>query len=188
MSDYGRPSKAAVRKAVEKGDIRAVKLALTPRQRKFCEEYNLDFNATAAAIRAGYSPKYADRQAHLLMLNEGVAMYIDDLARSKEAKVVSVDPDYIIQRITAIVNKEGARDGDKLRGLELLARHLGMFIERTEISGRDGEAIQIEKREIQQEAEAFRNLMEQLRERAEHENEKESDPKDVFIGGPNGPK
>jgi hypothetical protein len=122
------------------------------------------------------------------MLNEGVAMYIDDLARSKEAKVVSVDPDYIIQRITAIVNKEGARDGDKLRGLELLARHLGMFIERTEISGRDGEAIQIEKREIQQEAEAFRNLMEQLRERAEHENEKESDPKDVFIGGPNGPK
>ncbi len=32
---------------------------LTPKQKRFCEEYVVDFNATQAAIRAGYSKKSA---------------------------------------------------------------------------------------------------------------------------------
>lgn len=32
---------------------------LTPKQKKFCHEYILDYNATQAAIRAGYSKKTA---------------------------------------------------------------------------------------------------------------------------------
>ena len=32
---------------------------LTPKQERFCQEYLLDFNATQAAIRAEYHPKYA---------------------------------------------------------------------------------------------------------------------------------
>jgi len=32
---------------------------LTAKQRRFCEEYLIDLNATQAAIRAGYSPKTA---------------------------------------------------------------------------------------------------------------------------------
>lgn len=32
---------------------------LTPKQEQFCIEYLIDFNGTAAAIRAGYSPKTA---------------------------------------------------------------------------------------------------------------------------------
>ena len=32
---------------------------LTDKQRRFCEEYVIDNNATQAAIRAGYSPKTA---------------------------------------------------------------------------------------------------------------------------------
>ena len=32
---------------------------LTPRQKRFVEEYLIDLNATAAAKRAGYSPKWA---------------------------------------------------------------------------------------------------------------------------------
>ena len=34
---------------------------LTPKQRRFVEEYLIDLNATAAAQRAGYSEKTADR-------------------------------------------------------------------------------------------------------------------------------
>jgi len=30
-------------------------MALTPRQERFCEEYLVDFNGSAAAIRAGYA-------------------------------------------------------------------------------------------------------------------------------------
>lgn len=34
-------------------------MALTAKQQRFCEEYSIDFNATQAAIRAGYSKKTA---------------------------------------------------------------------------------------------------------------------------------
>ena len=34
---------------------------LTTKQEMFCREYIIDFNATQAAIRAGYSKKTADQ-------------------------------------------------------------------------------------------------------------------------------
>lgn len=173
-----RPEKAAVQKAVEAGDISALRTALTPMQRKFCEEYVIDMNATAACIRAGYSPKNAEKQAHLLMINCGVAYLIDDLMRSKEAKITSVDPDYIVQKIVSIVNKEGAKDGDKLRGLELLARHLGMFIDRQEITGKDGEAIRVQQQKVAEEASRFDDLLRKLADRAG------SDKKEITLGEP----
>lgn len=151
--DASRPESQAVLNALASGDIDQLELALSPRQRAFCHEYIVDFNGTAAAIRAGYSTNYPDRQAHNLLKNKGVAAYIDFLTRSKEAQIVSVNPDYVIQQVTAIITKEGTRDGDKLRALELLARHLGMFIDRTEISGKDGEAIKYQ--EIETEANDF---------------------------------
>jgi phage terminase small subunit len=169
-----RPATAAVKKAVAKGDAKKVRLALTPRQRAFCDEYVVDFNATAAAMRAGYAPKYADRQAHLLMRNEGVAFLIDDLSRSKEAKIMMVDPDYVLQRITEIINKEGARDGDKLRGLEILARHLGMLTDKHEITGKDGEAIRIEQQRISEESQTFVNLVKRLTDRANNAKQKKT--------------
>ena len=36
-------------------------MALTPKQKRFVAEYLVDLNATAAAKRAGYSAKTADR-------------------------------------------------------------------------------------------------------------------------------
>ena len=38
---------------------------LTPKQQRFVEEYLLDLCATRAAIRAGYSPRNADKIASL---------------------------------------------------------------------------------------------------------------------------
>lgn len=173
--DANRPESAAVRRALAKQDVEALKLALTPRQRAFAHEYIIDFNGAAAAVRAGYAKPYADRQAHLLLKHKGVAFLIDHLNISKAAKVHVIDPEYVLQKVTEIISKETAKDGDKLRGLELLARHLGMFIDRTEISGPDGEAIQLEqKRATQEEAEKFTFALEQLRDRV-------SEKKDVEL-------
>ena len=36
---------------------------LTNKQKRFCEEYLIDLNATQAAIRAGYKPKNARSSA-----------------------------------------------------------------------------------------------------------------------------
>jgi phage terminase small subunit len=40
---------------------------LSPKQRRFCEEYLVDLNATQAAIRAGYSEKTANEQGARLL-------------------------------------------------------------------------------------------------------------------------
>ncbi|MDQ9812924.1 terminase small subunit, partial [Acinetobacter pittii] len=36
---------------------------LNDRQKRFCDEYLIDLNATQAAIRAGYTSKYANTNA-----------------------------------------------------------------------------------------------------------------------------
>jgi phage terminase small subunit len=45
------------------------KTTLTPKQRRFVEEYCVDWNATQAAIRAGYSEKTAYSQGQRLLKN-----------------------------------------------------------------------------------------------------------------------
>jgi phage terminase small subunit len=153
--DKNRPESAAVLRALESDDVADLEMALTPRQKNFCREYVVDFNGAAAVVRAGYSPKFADRQAFGLMRNRGIRRLIDEYSQSKEAKIVSVTPDYVLREITAVVSKDGVKDNDKLRALELIARHLGMFIERQEITGKDGEAIRIERQKIDEDANDF---------------------------------
>jgi hypothetical protein len=157
--DPERPESPGVRKALEAMDMEALGLALTPRQRRFCDEYTVDFNGAAAAVRAGYSTNYPDRQASQLLKNKGVSAYIDYLTASRAAKILSVDADYIIQGIVAIINEESNRAGDKLRGYELLAKLKGLFIDRQEITGRDGGAIEVEERRIAEEASDFTQML-----------------------------
>jgi hypothetical protein len=165
--DPERPESLAVRRALEAMDMAALEIALTPRQRQFCKEYIVDFNGTAAAVRAGYATQYADRQAYQLLRHKGVMAYIDHLSTSQAAKIMSVDADYIVQGIVNIIQKAEGKDGDKLRGYELLAKLKGLFIDRTEITGKDGEAIQIEQRRIDEEADSFLNALASMRRKTE---------------------
>ena len=52
---------------------------LTPKQQAFSREYLVDFNATQAAIRAGYSEKTANEQAARLLVNVSVQAEIQKL-------------------------------------------------------------------------------------------------------------
>lgn len=172
--DKTRPARESTLLAIHDGDIEAVKASLSVRQRRFAEEYVIDFNGSAAAVRAGYATSWPDRQAQTLKNNAGVAFYIDYLTKTKANKIMSVDPDYVIQKVTAIINGEGTKDGDRLRGLELLARHLGMFTDKTEITTTDA------TREA--EVEAARELNSLLRQLSERSEEPESDDvQEVFL-------
>ena len=64
---------------------------LTPRQRRFAEEYLVDLNATQAAIRAGYSPRTAEVQGSRLLSNANVqrATAAGMAARSKRTEVAA---------------------------------------------------------------------------------------------------
>lgn len=61
---------------------------LTDKQRRFIEEYTVDFNATQAAIRAGYSEKTAAQQGHQLLnktsVSEAIEERLEQLAMSAD--------------------------------------------------------------------------------------------------------
>lgn len=66
---------------------------LTPKQRRFVEEYLVDLNATQAAIRAGYCAKTAESQASRLLRNVKVAAAIHEAAqtRAERTKITQQD-------------------------------------------------------------------------------------------------
>ena len=81
------------------------------------------------------------------MENPAVRIAIDAL-RAERNKSSDVTKDFVLRGIQKAIKlaEESGNLNALLRGHELLARHLGMFIERTEISGPDGEAIKYEEK------------------------------------------
>jgi phage terminase small subunit len=117
---------------------------LPPRQAIFVAEYLVDLNATQAAIRAGYSAKTAEVQASRLLSNVKVAASI--AARRAD---ISKKLEITVERVVLEYAKIGFADftdyadgqfklSDKLHALDSVAKHLGMFTERHEVTGKDG--------------------------------------------------
>jgi phage terminase small subunit len=59
---------------------------LTPKIKRFCEEFIKDLNGTQAAIRAGYSKKTANEQAARLLANVSVQNYLSELKKTLSDK------------------------------------------------------------------------------------------------------
>lgn len=178
---------------------------MNERQKRFADEYLVDLNAEQAAIRAGYSERYARGNAHKLVANSCIAEYIQQRQQDRIERT-EVTQDFVIKELMAIASvnatdyarvveknatalidgvetqlydakgnpvkyrtvepllteeltdiqkkalaviKKG-RDGfeikpyDKLKVLELLGRHLGMWDKKTEKDNEE-QAARIEK-------------------------------------------
>lgn len=115
---------------------------LTDRQARFCEEYLIDLNATQAAIRSGYSEKTANRIASELLSKLDIQEKITEL-KAERSQRTEITQDRVVKELAAVARAEikGVRAVDKLKALELLGKHLGMFVERYEVN-----AAEIEKR------------------------------------------
>lgn len=158
---YTRPR---TEKALAEGDIEGVIAGLNVRQRRFCEEYLVDYNAAASVTRAGYPTKYPNRVGYQMMRNPAIRACIDQLTLQRADKNV-LKPEYVTNKIVKTIDK-AEKDNNHtavLRGCELLARHLGMFIERQEISGPNGSAIEL--KQVKDAADAFTSAIAGLVER-----------------------
>ena len=125
---------------------------LTEQQTRFCEEYLIDHDATAAAERAGYAKSTAKKWGERLMGNVLISEHIDqllheDAAGAEQQFVVShlkqlvercLEPNRMTKccarkQDCAIVSGENccaAYEPDMAsayNALELLGRHFGMF-------------------------------------------------------------
>ena len=77
------------------------KKELTPKQKRFYEEYLVDFNQTAAYVRAGYSAKSAATNAGKLLVNPAGQAYLS-LLRKRQTEGTEVTIERTLQEISRI--------------------------------------------------------------------------------------
>ncbi|KLU66318.1 terminase small subunit [Desulfosporosinus acididurans] len=194
---------------MEKNEVQQVESTtklrpLTPKQQRFVEEYLIDLNATAAAIRAGYSPDTAKEIGCENLSKLNVRAYVD-IALAERSKRTGVNAEVVVRELARIALANPARvvaedgsiiDGaseddlaaiqaikvktkqtkagvevereirfsDKNKALELLGKHLGMFIERKELTGKDGGPIQLEAMTTEQREQRIKELIDKREE------------------------
>lgn len=103
---------------------------LTDKQKRFCEEYLIDLNATQAAIRAGYSKKTADRIASENLKKLEIQNYLNGLME-KRSEDTGITAEKVVKELEIIAFSDVEITAkEKIKALELLGKHLGMFVER----------------------------------------------------------
>ena len=113
-------------------------MALNARQRAFVEAYC--GNATEAAIAAGYSAKYAGRNADKLLKNTKVQEALKEREDKRLASLIATRERR--QRFwTEVMENPNEDMKERLKASELLAKSEGDFIERREITGPNGAPI-----------------------------------------------
>jgi phage terminase small subunit len=74
---------------------------LNEKQQRFCDEYLVDFNATQAAIRAGYSEKTAGSQGHDLLKKPEIQWYLQN-KKEKIADKLEISQTRVMQEIARL--------------------------------------------------------------------------------------
>lgn len=82
-------------------------IAVTDKQKRFCDEYLIDLNATQAAIRAGYSKKTANRIGAENLSKPDIQEYVQKRLTEKEDSLVAKQ-DEVLKTLTAIMRREKA--------------------------------------------------------------------------------
>lgn len=119
---------------------------LSGKMARFVDEYMFDLNGSAAVLRVPYKTNNAHKLAAELLNHPLIRQEIEKrLAEKRERMELSAD--YVVQKLIAIVEEtEKGNPQAALRGLELLGKTIALFKERQELSGPDGNAIQMEQK------------------------------------------
>lgn len=164
---------------------------MTPKQERFVEEYLIDLNATQAAIRAGYSSATAYSIGEENLRKPEIASALER-AMAERSERTAITADYVLQSIVAtmerckqvepVFDRKGERvlvetpTGDLapaftfnpmgvLKGAELLGKHLKLFTEKVEHTGKDGGAIEFEQK-VKEDADVVASAIAGLADRA----------------------
>ena len=85
--------------------MKTEKHRMTDKQRRFCDEYLIDLNATQAAIRAGYSKKTAKQIGQENLTKPDISEYIKSRMDEKE-KALIAESDEVMKYLTAVMRRE----------------------------------------------------------------------------------
>ena len=108
---------------------------MTDKQKKFCDEYLIDLNATQAAMRAGYSKKTAYSIGDENLRKPELQEYIQKRQKEGQERAEITRGD-IIDQLKSIgfvdLDVDNIKATDKIKALELMARMLGLDKPETE--------------------------------------------------------
>ena len=107
---------------------------MNARQKKFAEYYAQCGNTVQSALKAGYSGSYANKLAHKLLENIGVAEYIRELTQStqKERILTAIERQELL---SGIARNEEEKATDRIKAMDVLNKMTGEYIERLDVSG-----------------------------------------------------
>ncbi len=127
---------------------------LTDKQKRFCTEYLKDLNATQAAIRAGYSPKYANRSADKTMKCEAVKKFIQEaLDTINQTNIAQAEEvlEYLTKTMRGevyeekimvdeetgeeVILRQPIKVSDRTKAAEYLAKHHKLLTDKVDLSG-----------------------------------------------------
>ena len=108
--------------------------ALSAKRQAFVANYLLDFNATQAAIRAGYSPRSAPITGHRL-LNDANVMAALATGREKQAAQTKITQDDVLHMLEreATAGDFASPNTARIRAIELLAKIHGMLTDKVQV-------------------------------------------------------
>lgn len=126
---------------------------MTARQMRFCDEYLIDLNATQAAIRAGYSAKYANTNASKLLQITVIKEFLEKRMAEKTSSLIA-DQDEVLRYLTSVMRGESSAsvlareetgaehvivkppdEKERLKAAELLGKRYGVFTDKVDIDG-----------------------------------------------------
>jgi phage terminase small subunit len=102
---------------------------LTAKQARFVHEYLVDLNATQAAIRAGYKPKNAAQTGAENLKKPQIQEALQEARESRE-KSSMITAEWVLKEISKIAENQEEAARDRLKALELIGKHLGMWEQR----------------------------------------------------------
>lgn len=115
------------------------KKKLVTQRARFVREYVKDYNGQAAAIRAGYSEQSARSQASRLLDMPDVKAELEQVQK-RVLERLEMDAASILKRLEELSDEARGREdfGPAIRAIELIGKHLGMFVDRREVTGKGG--------------------------------------------------
>ena len=119
---------------------------LPPNQIIFCEEWIKDRNGKRAAIVAGYSEKTAESQGSRLLRNVKVKAYVDLLlaeASKRRAETLDDILDELDENRKIALSAETPQASAANQATMAKAKLLGHVVDKTEITGKDGNPLTI---------------------------------------------
>ena len=125
---------------------------LTEKQKKFADYYIELGNATQAAIKSGYSSKYANTNASKLLQNTTIKSYIDErLSQLASERIVSAEE--VLEFLSSVMRNEQKEEvlkgvgmgeqakthievsaKDRVKAAELLGKRYALFTDKTEMT------------------------------------------------------